>query len=120
MIIQNINSAAPAPRLTRDSAPAPVVAPGTGTAPVDLPQAAVRSDPTPAQLQSMADNANKAMRQINSNVEFSVDEVTNKTVVKVVESQTGQIVMQIPSEEMLAITRAIDRAQQGILLRQKA
>ena len=119
MLIQNINSTAP--RLTGDGAPKPVVAaPQTQTAPVDLPQAAVKRDPTSAQVQNMVDGANKAMRQINSNLEFSVDEATNKAVVKVVESQTGQVIMQFPTEDMLAITRAIDSAQQSILLKQTA
>ncbi|MBL8491536.1 MAG: flagellar protein FlaG, partial [Rhodocyclaceae bacterium] len=42
-----------------------------------------------------------------------------KTVVKVVDGQTGKMIRQIPSEELLAIAESIDRMQ-GLLLRQKA
>ncbi len=118
MSIQNINSTSSASRPTGDSAP--VVVPRTQAAPVEVPQAAVTSEPTPAQLQRMVAVANQAMQRISSSLEFSVDEATNKTVIRVVEKQTGQLIMQFPTEDMLSITRAIDNAQQSILLRQKA
>ena len=120
MSMQNINSTPSVAVSTANSAAAPVAAPRTTAALVDLPQAAVKSAPTPAQLQSMVEGANKAMQKINSNLTFLVDEATNKAVVKVVEAQTGQVIMQFPTEEMLSITRAIDNAQQSILLRQTA
>lgn len=131
MLIQNTSSATPAPRPTGDSAPVPVAAPKAEA--VELPQAAAKAaagqqaaqpaaaPPTPAQVQSAVDSMNKAMRQINSNLEFSIDHDTKKTVIKVVESQTGEVIRQYPSEEILAISRAIDQMQQqGVLLKQKA
>ena len=120
MDVPNINSAALVSNHIGNSASAPVAAPRTTATQVDLPQAAVKSEPTPAQVQNMVDGANKAMRQINASLEFSVDEATNKTVIQVTEKQTGQVIMQFPTDEMLAITRAIDSAQQGILLKQQA
>ena len=133
MLIQSTSSAAPAIRLTSDSAPVPVAAPQTGSAPVGLPQAAVRtpaeqqqaaqqnpSSPTEAQVQTAVDSLNKAMQQINSDIEFSIDKDTKQTVIKVVEAKTGTVIRQFPSEEALAITREIDKMQHGLLLRQKA
>ena len=124
MDIPNINSAVLVSNYIGNSASAPVAAPRTTATQVDLPQAAVKSEPTsaptPAQIQSMVAVANKAMQQINASLEFSVDEATNKTVIQVTEKQTGQVIMQFPTEEMLSITRAIDNAQQSILLKQKA
>ncbi len=120
MDVPNINSAVLVSSYIGNSAPAPVAAPRTEAAPVNLPQAAVKSETTPAQVQSMVDGANKAMQKINSNLSFLVDEATNKAVVKVIEAHTGNVIMQFPTDEMLAITRAIDSAQQGFLLKEKA
>ena len=103
-----------------DSARAPVAAPRTEAAPAAVPQAAAKSAPSPAELQSMVASANKAMQKVDSNLAFSVDESTNKTVITVSEKTTGQVIMQFPTEDMLSITRAIDSAQQGILLKQQA
>lgn len=125
MLIQSIGSSADAVRFTGDSAPVAVAAPRTEAAPVELKQVAVKATPeqqaaTPAQVQSAVDSINKVMRQTNSNVEFSIDKDTRQTVIKVVESKTGDVIRQFPSEEVIAISRSIDKMQQGLLLRQKA
>jgi flagellar protein FlaG len=41
---------------------------------------------------------------------FSVDEATGKTIVRVVDRDTGQLVRQIPSEEALALAARLDGA----------
>lgn len=124
MLIQNTGSTAAVPMLTGDSMPAPVAAPRTpvaapktGTTPVELPHVA---PPTPAQMQNAVDSINKAMKQANAGVEFSIDKDTRKTIIKVVESETGEVIRQFPSEEILAIARAIDNMQQGFLVKQQA
>ena len=53
------------------------------------------------------------------NVTISLDDDTGITVVKVVDKNTKEVVRQIPSEEMLAIAKALDTVQ-GLLVRQKA
>lgn len=132
MLIQNASSAVSVSRFTSDSAPVPVAAPRTETAPAELHQAAVNAvaeqqvthlnvpAPTAAQVQSAVDSINKAMLKNSSNLEFSIDHDTKQMVVKVVESRTGDVIRQFPSEEVLAISRAIDHMQQGFLIKQKA
>jgi len=124
MLIQNTSSAASAPRLASDSAPVPVIAPETRAAPKAADKAASEQSvapPTQAQVQKAVDSINKAMGQINANVEFSIDQETHRTVVKMVESKTGEVLRQYPSEEVLAISRAIDNnMQHGLLIKQKA
>ena len=62
----------------------------------------------------------KAIQTFSRNLEFSVDEAAvGKTVVKVVDRETGDMIRQIPSEEALAIAKALDQLQ-GLLIRQKA
>lgn len=76
--------------------------------------------PSAAQLQNVVDGINQALKQSNKNLEFTVDADTRKPVVKLVDTETGDIIRQIPSEEALAISRAIDQFQQGMLLKQEA
>lgn len=52
-------------------------------------------------------------------LEFSVDNASGRVIVRVTDSQTRQVIRQLPSEEVLAISRALDRFQ-GMLLAQKA
>jgi flagellar protein FlaG len=130
MLIQNINSATMAPRLASDSAPVAVAAPQIQATPVELPQTAVKAAtetpaannaPTQAHIQSAVDGMNKMMKQNDSGLEFSIDQDTKRTIIKLVESRTGDVIRQYPTEDMLAITRAIDQMQQhGVLLNQKA
>jgi flagellar protein FlaG len=75
--------------------------------------------PDPAQLQEAVRRAQEAVSQFASNLRFSVDKDTGKTVVKIVDSHTNQVIRQIPSEELLAISRNLDRVE-GLLLKQRA
>lgn len=119
MSTPNINNAVSARGLAADSSPVATTPKAKG-APAEAASVAVKSAPTPDQLKRMVDTANKSMDKLSSKLEFAVDNSTNKTVVKVTEAQSGKIIMQFPSEEMLSITRAIDSSQQGALLKAKA
>jgi flagellar protein FlaG len=72
-----------------------------------------------AQLQKAVEGINQALQLQETGIEFSVDSDTKRTVVKVVDKNTGDLLRQIPSEEALNIAKALDRVQ-GLLLRQKA
>jgi flagellar protein FlaG len=127
MLIQNTGNIAHTPQPARpasDGAPNNVVVatPANVEAPssaqIDAAQPAAES--SPAQLQNAVDSINKTLKQANRSLEFSVDESTNKQVFKLVDTDTGDTIRQYPSEEMLAISRAIDQVQQGLLLKQEA
>ncbi|QBE64854.1 flagellar protein FlaG [Pseudoduganella lutea] len=53
------------------------------------------------------------------NLEFSIDEDSKRTVVKVVDSATKEVVRQMPTEEALEIAKALDKAF-GLLISEKA
>lgn len=63
--------------------------------------------------------ANEAIHKISTGVEFSLDDATGRTVVRVIDTETNEILRQIPSKEILAIARAIDNLQ-GLLVDQEA
>ena len=60
---------------------------------------------------------------VRRNLEFSIDETTDRLVVKVVDAETEEVVRQIPSEEALALARRLQELraeQQGLLLSTEA
>lgn len=79
--------------------------------------------PTQPASQSQVEDAVKSIRDfvkpINSNVEFSIDRDTGKTVVKIVDGATKEVLRQMPSEEALAIAKTLDGIK-GLLIAQKA
>lgn len=119
MIIQFPNSINQAETVRRVSDDAPKAVAKTNSSFGDGNGA---QQPSSEQIKKATDNINQAMKQANQNLEFefSMDTDTKKTVVKVVDKQTGELVRQIPSEETVAIARSIDRFQRSLLLNQKA
>lgn len=63
--------------------------------------------------------ANKAMQSLERGLEFSVDAESGETLVRVIDRATRQVIRQIPSEEMLALARALDRMR-GLLVNHDA
>ncbi len=48
---------------------------------------------------------NEIMRDRERDLEFSIDEVTGRTILKVIHAESGEVIRQIPPEELLNITR---------------
>ncbi len=97
------NKAAPAPqRVAKSVAPEP--------------------EPEPEQAARVAQalsTINATLKTLQQGVEFSIDEKSRRTVVKVIDQETKQVLRQMPSQEMLDIANALDRLQ-GLLIRQEA
>jgi flagellar protein FlaG len=111
MIIQNIGSIGLAATSDVSAAKA------ASSAPIVSPQ---QTSTSPQQLRAAVDTLNQAMQDSNQNLEFSIDSETKSPVVKVVDTQTGDLVMQFPSKAALAVAHSIDQYQRGLLLNQKA
>lgn len=78
--------------------------------------------PQQTQLQDLAEavkNVNEFVLPINNQLRFSMDEESDTMVVKVIDQKTKEVIRQIPSEEMLAIAKALD-TMKGLLIQQKA
>ena len=72
------------------------------------------------------ENVQKAVDQIQNftdkvarNLKFSIDEDTGKTVVKLLDTQTQEVIRQFPTEEAISIARTLDKVQ-GLLFSDKA
>jgi len=91
------------------------VEPTSSVEPASAPSLPVDSE----QVKEAARKINEQLNALRQGLEFSVDEATGSTVVRVVDGETGQTIRQIPSEEVLAISRSLERLQ-GVLLKQEA
>lgn len=92
---------------------------------------AAQASPAPASSPAQVDPASvaQAVQQVaeavqahTNNLVFSLDDDSGKAIVKIIDSQTDEVIRQIPSEEMLALAKAIDSYQesQSLLLKEKA
>lgn len=59
------------------------------------------------------------IKDTNTSLDFHVDKDTDKLVVKVIDTSTKEVIKQIPSEDMLALAKALDKLK-GLLVSQKA
>ncbi len=75
--------------------------------------------PEREQVQEVARQLQRVAEPVAQNLQFMVDGETGKTVIRVVDGATKEVIRQIPNEEVLAIARAMDRLQ-GLLLKGKA
>lgn len=72
------------------------------------------------EIDAAVENANRVSSLSDHNLQFSVDDKTDRVVIKVVDQETGKTVREIPPEEVLAIAESLERYQKGLLLSQKA
>lgn len=65
-------------------------------------------------LQKTVDNLNAYAINLERNLSFRVDEAADRTVITVTDSETDEVIRQIPSEEVLAIARRTHAAMSVI------
>ena len=112
----NGNAAAPA------AAPPPAPQVGSAAPAPQLERAApARKDPQPSgrEMEDAVKSLNEFTGQTAQNVQFSIDQDSGKTVVKVIDTQTQEVLRQIPNAEALSISRSLNKLQ-GLLIRDKA
>ena len=75
--------------------------------------------PSRAEVQAAVDNANASLSTMDHALEFTIDPDTRAVVVRLIDRQDNRVLRQVPSPEMLAIAKALDRMQ-GMLLQSRA
>ena len=100
--------------------PAPAVPSPAGQARQELPGSGQSAPPAAA-----SDEVQKAVRRLNDyaqnlrrDLQFRIDEQVDRVIVTVLDSESGEVIRQIPSEEMLAVAHSLEQAQ-GLLLNEK-
>ena len=71
------------------------------------------------QLTEALQRANEALRANNLDFRFSEDVDSGKMIVQVVDMETEKVVRQIPSADMLALSKSLEKMQ-GLLFKQEA
>jgi flagellar protein FlaG len=97
---------------------ASATAPAAPAAPAQATKSKAASA-TAAELAKAVEAVNKSLDSRSQAIEFSIDDTDKRPIIKVVDQQTKEVIRQIPSEEMLEIARALDKAQ-GLLINHKA
>jgi flagellar protein FlaG len=69
-----------------------------------------KNDLTRDDLQKMADELKKSLGK-GTNLDFRIEQELQKLVVSVVEQGSGDVIRQIPSDEMLALSRHLRHVQ---------
>ena len=83
------------------------------------PQRPLQNDSQSAdEIQQDIAKINDQLESMNRSIRFSVDEGTKDIVVKVVDENTGEVIMQIPPEEMLKLRERLNEMS-GLLVRKQ-
>ncbi len=115
MLIQNTSNATPQLAMTAGSGSPVAANPDAQMPKVAPPVAQVTAPliaPSTAQLQSAVQNTNQSMS--GKGLEFSVDTATKQTVVKLMDTNTGAVIGQFPTQQMLDISKAIGLMQEQL------
>ncbi|MCL2344474.1 MAG: flagellar protein FlaG [Desulfobulbus sp.] len=106
---------ASAPPEARVTSPPPVAAaPGVANAPPARTGAQGHSE---QEVQAAVDNIEKFVARNSPDITFSIDK-EDGFMVKVIDRTSHDVILQIPSEEAIAISRALDKLQ-GLFVRAK-
>jgi flagellar protein FlaG len=122
---QAVPAQRPALPAEKEIRPVAISAPvSSGKAVRDISPAAVaqsaKPQPSDEQVKKITDELQRRVTAVASELEFTVDQSTGRLIVKVTDSRTKEVIMQIPSDQMLQLSKDLDRFQQGLLLNRKA
>jgi len=92
--------------------------PGTASASAtDAPIS--KTVPTTEQVNKAVDALNKSIQASVPSIEFATDPASKRMVVKVIDQQTNEVIMQIPNQEVIDMSQSLDKLQ-GLLVKLKA
>ncbi|MGV3741036.1 MAG: flagellar protein FlaG [Burkholderiaceae bacterium] len=77
------------------------------------------AEPSTEQLSQAVASINATIQKLSPGLEFSIDQESNRTIVRIVDQQTKELIRQMPSAETLEIAKALDRVQ-GLLISLRA
>lgn len=70
-------------------------------------------------LHRALDKINEKVQQVMREIKFSIDEKSDRVVIKVIDQSTKEIIREIPPEAVIDMAEQLDRAQ-GVLIKEKA
>lgn len=82
------------------------------TVPVTKPESAA-TDGKKKQLEQAVKNVSNHVQNVTRELNFSVDEELGRFVVTVLDQETGEVIRQIPTEDMLELAKTLADSQQN-------
>ncbi|MFZ1851966.1 MAG: flagellar protein FlaG [Nitrosomonas sp.] len=70
-------------------------------------------------IQKAVEKIQDAVTNLARNLRFSIDEDSGRTIIKVMDAHTDEVIRQIPTKEAMEIAHTLDRVQ-GLLFNDKA
>lgn len=90
--------------------PAPAVQPVQSSAADPSTSNDSSADPDSQDLKAAVQQMEQFFQSVRRNLEFSIDEASGKVVVKVIATETGEVVRQLPSAEAMKIADNLHNA----------
>jgi flagellar protein FlaG len=109
--VQGVGAVSPAKTVAQPVTPvvAPVVAVSLkAKSPVPSPTPPVIDAP---ELDQILKEVRADLAEGAANLDISVDQDTGKTIVRVIDEHTQEVIRQIPSEELIAISRSLTKLE---------
>lgn len=97
-------------------------APNINAVPSLIPtkQAGIDNKPkSEEQIRQAVEKIQGAVDNVAHDLHFSIDKDTGKTIIKVMDTHTKEVIRQMPTEEAINIARTLDKVQ-GLLFNDKA
>jgi flagellar protein FlaG len=69
---------------------------------------------SPEEVDKILEVANAALKSANNSLRFRLDDSIDRPIVTVVDEESGSVVRQLPSEEVVRIARSID-SMRGVI-----
>ena len=85
-----------------------------------VPSTARSQDLNEQNLDQAIAKINQYVQQVQRDLQFSVDDESGKTVIKVIDSESKEIIRQIPEEIILRVAESIEVTHEGTLLEVEA
>jgi flagellar protein FlaG len=101
----------------RPASEAKPVRDGAGKVEADL--TAFAPAPTKDQVEQAAARVKEVLRGTTSRLEIEIDPDLHKAVIRILDGESGEIIRQIPSQEILDLARHLDNPT-GLLVRERA
>lgn len=83
----------------------------TSTTDTKIEDDSVTKQPELSDIQNQVQSLQDVSQKKGWSVNFSIDDAADKTIIKVIDADTQKVIKQIPSEELLSITKRIKAMQ---------
>lgn len=80
---------------------------------------AVKGNPPSGRIDEVAADIQIQLKRLNTELRFDVDNKSKQTTVRIIDVETGEVIRQIPSEDLLALRERMEDLI-GVLYKSKA